>query len=313
VIFIYLAVTFISFIFVFKSADIIIRSSVAIADHYGISRVFIGVVLVGLSTSAPEIFVTAIASVLNKPQIIMGNASGSIAANTGIAMALIFWIASGLPSYNERHQKITDKFTAVNFVFLPAGAACMFFVIRNGISRTGGLILLIALAAYLFLSSKASEEFFKVAETSPAARPFAIFFPALAVLLLSSRVVVWSSANMARLLGISEFVIAVTIIAVGTSIPEIATSISATRDGEYGLAVGDIVGSQAFNLYLLPGIAALFGPLKIDNSRFIFGWMFIILAQLLFFIYVRKIPLRLKASVLFATYILYIISDIKIF
>jgi len=57
----------------------------------------------------------------------------------------------------------------------------------------------------------------------------------------------------------------------------------------------------------------LFGPLKIDNSRFIFGWMFIILAQLLFFIYVRKIPLRLKASVLFATYILYIISDIKIF
>ena len=110
-IFIYLAVTFISFIFVFKSADIIIRSSVAIADHYGISRVFIGVVLVGLSTSAPEIFVTAIASVLNKPQIIMGNASGSIAANTGIAMALIFWIASGLPSYNERHQKITDKFT----------------------------------------------------------------------------------------------------------------------------------------------------------------------------------------------------------
>ena len=126
----YFGVTAVSFIGIFLTADIIVKSSSAIADRYGISHLFIGIALVGLGTSAPEVFVTAIASFLNHPQIVMGNASGSIAANAGVAMALIFWIVSAHKDSGKTY--IADGRTVLlNALFLPVAAALAMWLTRQ--------------------------------------------------------------------------------------------------------------------------------------------------------------------------------------
>jgi len=315
-IFIYLAVSLICFFAVFKSADVLVSSSAAIASHFGIPPVFIGVVLVGIGTSAPEIFVTVIASFSGHPGIVLGNATGSIAANTGIAMAFIFWLIEG-----NRHKATgadaeviqSARFFALNFTFLALGAFVMMFAFAGGISRLSALLLLGLIALYFFLTAKITKKYIipKIRNGNLTVR-FLRFAEALAALIISSKIIVWAVSAFAAELGISEFIIAVTVVALGTSLPEIATSISATRQGELGIAVGELVGSQALNLYFLLGVSALVKPIQIDNSYFVFGWMALLLGELCFLIWMKKIPSRVKAALLFVTYCIYIFMNFRV-
>ena len=102
-----------------------------------------------------------------------------------------------------------------------------------------------------------------------------------------------------------------TLIAVGTSIPEIATSISATRQGKIGIAIGELVGSQALNLYLLLGLASLVRPVEIERPKFIFGWVAFILGELMLLIWLKKIPPKLKALIVLVTYAVYIAFNFR--
>ncbi|PKN00318.1 MAG: hypothetical protein CVU78_01790 [Elusimicrobia bacterium HGW-Elusimicrobia-2] len=313
-IFAYLALTVICFFFVLKAADILVVSSSVIARHYGIPPVFIGVVLVGIGTSAPEIFVTLMASLSSHPEIVLGNASGSIAANTGIAMAVIFWLYDrGIKKASGGDKvAVNNIFIALNFLFLGAGAFGMIFLLKNGIGRTAGIIMLLLMAAYFYLTAMINRKIFSVAVPDRAAgKTFKDFALSLAVLIVCCKVAVASSSQVARLAGISEFIIGLTIIAVGTSLPEIITSLTATKKGEWGLAVGDLVGSQALNLYFLIGLSAIVRPVKMGSSVFFFGWLSIFLGEICFFLWDKKIPSRVKSLVLFATYCAYLFANVR--
>ncbi len=312
-IFLYLALTLICFAVVFKSADILVNSSSLIAERFGIPPVFIGVVLVGVGTSAPEIFVTLAASLSSHPEIVLGNASGSIAANSGLAMAIIFWLydRTWRRASPEDKNGIGFLFIILNFLFLCAGSFGMIFLFRNGISRAWGITMILLMGFYFYLTAEINREFFVSAETRrPVAGPFLYFLLSLALLLVSCKVIVFSSTKVALLAGVSEFIIGLTIIAVGTSLPEIATSLTAMKQGKPGLAVGDLVGSQVLNLYLLLGLSSVVKPLAVGNSLFIFGWLSLFLGEICFFLWDKKIPSRIKSFVLFATYGLYVIFNV---
>ena len=302
------------FFFIFKSADILVSSSSRIAAHYGISPVFIGLVLVGLSTSSPEIFVTAIASYMRHPGIVVGNAAGSIACNAGPAMAVIFYLLK--PEHSDESSAVLKslggRFCLVNGLFLAGGAAVMMFFLQDGVSALKGMALLAVVVLYLFVNSHISKKFAEVPTPEGKIRTsFIKLLCGLAVLLTASRFLVISATSFAGKIGIPEIIIGITLIAVGTSIPEIATSISATRQGKIGIAIGELVGSQALNLYLLLGLAALVRPVAVENSKFIFGWMAFILGELMLLIWLKKIPSKLKALIALFTYAVYIAFNFR--
>ncbi|MFH1352084.1 MAG: sodium:calcium antiporter [bacterium] len=301
----------ICFFFIFKSADILVSSSSRIAAHYGIPPVFIGLVLVGLGTSAPEIFVTAIASYTKHPGVVIGNATGSIACNAGLAMAVIFWLLK--PGEAPADMKaLGSRFCLVNGLFLAGGAAVMMFFLQNGVSPLKGLALLAVVILYLFVNSRISKKFAEV--PAPEGKIWVVLvklFCGLAALVIASKFLVVSATSFAEKIGIPEIIIGITLIAVGTSIPEIATSISATRQGKIGIAVGELVGSQALNLYLLLGLASLIRPFAVENSKHIFGWMAFILGELMLLIWLKKIPSKLKALIALFTYAVYIAFNFR--
>jgi len=313
VIFLYLALTLLCFAVVFKSAGWLVNSSSRIAERFGIPPVFIGVVLVGVGTSAPEIFVTLAASLSSHPGIVLGNASGSIAANSGLAMAVIFWLydKSFRMAAPGDKRGIGTPFIVLNFLFLCAGSVAMIFLFKNGISRAAGAALLVLTVFYFYVTAKINSEFFVSVETKrPVAAQFLYFVLSLAVLLVSCRAIVFTASKVALLAGVSEFIIGMTIIAVGTSLPEIATSLTAMRQGKPGLAVGDLVGSQVLNLYLLLGLSSAVKPLAVGNSLFVFGWLSVFLGEICFFLWDKKIPPRIKSFVLFFTYAVYLFANV---
>ncbi|MCD6413978.1 MAG: sodium:calcium antiporter [Elusimicrobia bacterium] len=306
ILFFYFLVAFLCFYIVFKSADVLVESSSGIARHFGISDVFIGLVLVALGTSAPEIFVTGFASFLGHPDIVVGNATGSIAANTGVAFAIIFLLVGKKGKLADEEKFLSGKFCSVNALFLLPGSVAMIFVARDGISRVEGFVFIVVIAVYFFANSKISAKFAEIPDSKGGAfNLFLKFFFSILTLALASRGVVWSAGAFARGAGISEFVIAITMIAFGTSVPEIATSITAMRKGKIGIAVSELVGSQALNLYLLLGVSSLVRPVTVKNPDFAFGWTFIFLLELFVFLRLKKMA-KLKAAVLLGTYAVYL-------
>jgi cation:H+ antiporter len=312
--FFYFAVAFLCFYIVFKSADILVESSSKIARHFGISEVFIGLILVGLGTSAPEIFVTGFASFLRHPDIVVGNATGSIAANSGFALAVVFFLMKKKKKedvFTKEEKFLSGDFCLINAVFLLLGSAAMIFLFRDGISRVEGSVLLVVLVFYFFANSKISREYAEVPSPEGSAYVlFVKFFAALLILAVSARGVVWSASVIARSIGVSEFIIGITMVAFGTSLPEIATSVTATRKGKIGIAVAEIVGSQALNLYLLLGISSLIKPVRVENSVFAFGWTFFFLLELFIFIWLKNMSPRIEAAALFLSYAVYLVSGI---
>jgi len=297
----YLSAAVIAFFFVSKSADIFVKNCVIIARHFGVSPVLIGVVLVSIATSSPEIVVTGLASFLGKSDVVVGNASGSIAANSCIALALIFLLTRG-SYYSEKKgdKKVDTKFNLLNLVFLIPGTVVVFF-----------LILIVALYFYFNTVLGISHGIPKVREEK-IGRVFLNFFLSILLLFVSSRAGLWAAVNFAKNIGVSQFLISVLLIAFGTSIPEIATSISATRQGEVGLAISELIGSQALNLFLLFGVASLVKPVFCPKPNFVFGWILFILSITFLFIFWKKPKNVLKAFILFVVYGVYIYTIFSI-
>jgi len=312
--FIYLLAAVVAFFFVSKSSEIFVKNCVIIARHFGVSPVLIGVGVVSIATSSPEIVVTAIASFLGKSDVVVGNASGSIAANSCVALALIFFLAKG-SYYSEKKgdKKVDTKFNLVNLFFLIPGTIFVFFLSRGGISRIEGLFLLLIVLLYFYFNIRigTAYEIPKVTQEKIGI-VFLKFCLSILLLFVSSRAGLWAAVNFAKNIGVSQFLISVFLIAFGTSIPEIATSISATRQGELGLAISELIGSQALNLFLLFGVASLIKPVSCPNPYFVFGGILLILSITFLLIFYRKLKNSLKAIILLAVYGVYIYANLLI-
>jgi cation:H+ antiporter len=245
------------------SADRFVDGASAIADRAGLSPMLIGLTIVSVGTSAPEILISVMSALADSGELAVGNALGSNIANIGLALGATLVITDiGL----RRSTIFTDLPLLVIVVLITWGLLSDY-----QLSLGDSLILLTLLVLFflrIFRQARIADSNGQ-AQDIPAmgmARAWASFLGGLLLLIGSSRVLVWSASNIALSLGVSELVIGLTIVAVGTSLPELAASIASALKGQADMAIGAIVGSNMFNILLVLAIPGLWGDLSLPSA-----------------------------------------------
>ena len=244
-------------------ADSFVNGAAGIARNLGVSPLLIGLTVVGLGTSAPEILVSTMASIQGNPGLSIGNALGSNITN----IALILGATALIAPLTVHSDTLHREYPVMLLVTL--GAAGL--MLDQSLTLTDGVILLVALfvvmgwIVHLGLQRKADDPMIREMEDElPSAMPtpkaVMWFIIGLAVLLASSRLLVWGAVNIATTFGISDLVIGLTIVAIGTSLPELAASIASAMKNEHDLAIGNIIGSNIYNLLAVLCIPGLLSP-----------------------------------------------------
>ena len=245
------------------SADRFVDGASAIADRAGLSPMLIGLTIVSVGTSAPEILISVMSALADSGELAVGNALGSNIANIGLVLGATLVITDiGL----RRSTVFTDLPLLVIVVLITWG------LLSDYQLSLGDSLILLTLLVLFFLrvfrqTSIADSN--GQAQDIPAmgmVRAWASFLGGLLLLIGSSRVLVWSASNIALSLGVSELVIGLTIVAVGTSLPELAASIASALKGQADMAIGAIVGSNMFNILLVLAIPGLWGDLSLPGA-----------------------------------------------
>lgn len=258
------------FVFLIFSADYFVKGTSAIARNFGISPLIIGLTIVGLGTSAPEILVATIASLQGNTGLATGNAIGSNIANIGLVLGATALITPIFIQSSLLKRELP--------ILLAASIGSYLLVIDGDLSRLDGFILISGLAAFLYWLARSAKqsklesvdvldvEFSdEIPNNIPNNKAFMFFLLGLIGLIGSSKLLVWSAVNIATLFGVSDLVIGLTIVAIGTSLPELAASITSVLKKEPDLAVGNIIGSNAFNLLAVFCVPGLIQPGAIDT------------------------------------------------
>lgn len=253
------------------SADRFVTGAASVARHFGMPPLLIGMVIVGFGTSAPELVVSALASVQGNPGIALGNAYGSNITN----IALILGLTALLNPIAVQSQVLRKELPLLMMVTLLAA-----WQLYDGeLSRVDAIVLLLVFAALMGWSilqgmrrkrDHLAVEVDEVMEVHPLPlRPAVIMLLlGLVLLLVSSRVLVWGAVDIAQTFGVSDLIIGLTVIAVGTSLPELASSLVATRNGDHDIALGNVLGSNLFNTLAVMGIAGSIHPLAVGPEVF---------------------------------------------
>ena len=244
------------------------------AKKLGISPLIIGLTLVAYGTSAPELVVSVDAALLGQGGISIGNVVGSNICNIALILGLCAVIT---PLTVNRAMLKSD----VPVMALTAVAFCLIYWWQDGIGRLGGAILFAGFVLYnakVIIGAKKEAALNNSVETvteedgDKAEKPLYLYLLlavlGLVVLVLGSKAFLRGAIEIAKLTGLSETVIGLTIVAVGTSLPELATSVVAAIKGERDIAIGNVVGSNIFNILLIMGVAPLIAPLTGANIQF---------------------------------------------
>jgi cation:H+ antiporter len=253
------------------SADRFVEGSAVTARHFGMPPLLIGMVIVGFGTSAPEMVVSAISASQGNPGIALGNAYGSNITNIALILGLtallspigvhsqvlrkelpILTVITGLAAWQVWDGEIT-RIDAV--VLLGVFAGLMSWTIWQGMQKKADA-----------LGSEMEQEL--AVHAMPLRRAVVWLGVGLVLLIVSSRMLVWGAVEIAHGLGVSDLIIGLTIVAVGTSLPELASSIIATRKGEHDIALGNVLGSNLFNTLAVVGIAGTIHPMSVGPEVF---------------------------------------------
>lgn len=250
-------------------ADRFVRGAAATARNLGVAPLLIGLTVVAFATSAPEILVSVVAALRGEPGLAFGNAIGSNIVNIG----LVLGCTAMLRPIELRSATLRREMPALLAVSLLTVSLFLDrYVSRiDGFVMLTGLIIVMIWLARLGMRSSASDplsEDFEAEIPKHFSMKMAIFWAAvgLVTLLIGADLLVDGSIEIARALGVSEVVIGVTLVAFGTSLPELAVSVASVMKNEYGLAIGNIVGSNIFNLLAVIGVAAAIAPAAVAPS-----------------------------------------------
>ncbi len=263
-IFLYAAAILGGFIALAWSADHLVKGSCELAQLWNVPHFAIGVVILGFGTSLPELLVSAIAAAQNSGGIAIGNAVGSNIAN----IALILGVSALLAPLTADRLVVRRDLPLILF----ASAAVFLALSDLALSRLEGGLLLLALLGvigWIVRSGQASAPIISSSQTS--SMPHAVLWTLLSLLLLlgSAWVLVWGSTGLARSFGISELVIGLTLIAIGTSLPELAASVASLRHpAGSSLILGNVIGSNLFNTLGVVGLPAVIRPFSVDSMLF---------------------------------------------
>lgn len=252
-------------ILVVWSADRFVDGAAAIARHLGMPSLLIGMVIVGFGTSAPEMAVSVLAASAGNPGLALGNAYGSNIAN----IALILGVTALLSPIAVHSRVVRKELPILTGVTLLAIAQ----LLDGWVSRGDALVLLAVFSALMVwsianglrdaadaLATQTAAEL--SAHPMTPARGWLLAIGGLLLLLAASRLLVWGAVEIATALGVSDLVIGLTVVAVGTSLPELAAAIAATRKGESDIALGNVIGSNLFNTLAVVGLAGAIAPIE---------------------------------------------------
>ncbi len=251
------------------SADRFVTGASLTAKYFGMSPLLIGILIVGFGTSAPEMVVSIISSLQGNSEIALGNAYGSNIANISLILGTTAIIS---PIY--LNSTILKKELPILTIVT---SFCLFQALDNKISFLDSVVLLILFLFLTFWSIKESvgkhdDSFSKEMEVknqdkkTSLKKSFFILFIGLIFLIISSKILVWGAVEIAKAIGLSDMIIGLTIVAIGTSLPELASSIIATKKGEHDIAFGNVIGSNLFNTLVVVGIAGIVRPFNISNE-----------------------------------------------
>lgn len=254
------------------SADKFVDGAVGIAEYCGMSTLLIGMVIVGFGTSAPELTVSALSAAQGNPELALGNAYGSNIANIALILGATALISPILM------QRSVIRGDLLNLLVI--SILSLILVWDGSVVRWNGILLLAVFAVTMAFSIRREMRKAKTGKgeglplasasqgessATPSEKSLgkSILWLVLGLLLLvaSSRALVWGAVAIARTLGVSDLLIGLTIVAIGTSLPELASSIAAARKGENDLALGNIIGSNLFNTLAVVGLAATVSPM----------------------------------------------------
>ncbi|CAH1386133.1 calcium/sodium antiporter [Candidatus Nitrotoga sp. M5] len=281
------------------SADRFVEGSAFTARYFGMPPLLVGMVIVGLGTSAPEMVVSAIAASQGNPGIALGNAYGSNISNIALILGL-----TALISPITVHSQVLRKELPILIAITALAAYQMW---DGELTRNDALVLLgvffILMAWIIWQGLRTKSDTLGVEtegeiEASTMSIGRAVFWLVIGLILLiiSSRILVWGATSIARGFGVSDLIIGLTIIAIGTSLPELASSLIATRKGEHDIALGNVLGSNIFNTLAVVGIAGVIHPMSVEPevlSRDILV-MAVLTVSLFFICYGFRVPGRIN-------------------
>lgn len=296
------------------SADKFVEGAAATAKHMGMPTLLIGMVIIGFGTSAPELAVSAMAAADGNPGLALGNGYGSNITN----MALIVGLTAVIAPIAVHSQVIRKELPLLVILTLIAGAQ----LLDGELTRLDGWVLLGVFTAVMGWSifqglrgkgdTLAGETDAQMGSNlMPMKNAIIWLIIGLILLVVSSRLLVWGAVTIAQSLGVSDLVIGLTIVAIGTSLPELASALAAVRKNEHDLILGNILGSGIFNTLAVVGLAAVIQPLSVDAEVLYRDWtlMLALTVGLLVMGFGltgwRKVISRFDGSILLLVYVAY--------
>ncbi len=265
-----------------RASSVVVDSAARLSRFFNISQLALGFVLLSASTSLPELAISVVSSSLGEGAVAAGNVFGSNIAN------ILLILGAGASLYGMRINKADLK--DIGLVLLVTTVISAYIVFNSTVSRNAlgfheGIALLVIFGAYIWHVMRrknfdGTDENGRISKKQ-ALRAFFLFGGGVVVVLVSSSFVVNSAVSLAKFLGIAESFIGATVIAIGTSLPELSVDLQAIRKKHYGIALGDAIGSNMMNITLVLGTAALINPISITIPVFIAALLFAVIANIL--------------------------------
>ncbi len=289
---------------VLKSADWLTNGAVGLATKLGISQIVIGLTIVAIGTSMPEFFVSIVSAIKGTPDLAVGNIVGSNIFNVLLIVGVAATVA---PIAIQRATVRRDIPIAI-----VASIMLTFMMLDDNISRIDALILFAAFIAFIWITlrnskNNANEKDASTEKVIPTWKSVLFIIFGLVGLVLGSNIFVDNASSLAHGWGISDAVIGLTIVAGGTSLPELATSAVAARKGDSGIAIGNVLGSNVFNILMILGLTGIISPMHIQNITYIDMTVMVISMALFWMFSFTKLRVeRWEGCVLIACFLGYI-------
>lgn len=289
---------------VLKGADILTEGASAVARRMNVPEIIIGLTIVAAGTSAPELFVSLVSALNGTPDLAVGNVVGSNTMNCMLIVGVAAMVA----------PMIISRSTVKKDIPFSVGASVLLMLIAfdSFLGRIDGILLLIGFVvfmAYTLTQARKgqTEQVEEVKQLNPWLSAFYIV-AGLALLVVGSNLFVDSASSVAASLGVSEGVIGLTVVAGGTSLPELATSVVAARKGQSAIAIGNVIGSNVFNILLILGLTATISPMQIEGITTIdMAVMLLSVTLVWLFSFTRFTVERWEGAVLVVGYLVYIV------
>ncbi|SDG26400.1 cation:H+ antiporter [Methanolobus vulcani] len=308
------ALLLVSLVMITKGADWFVESAVTISEKSGIPKIIIGATIVSFATTAPEFTVSAMAAYLNHVEMTVGNAVGSAICNIGLVLGGVI-VIKAIPV--ELHG-----FTRKSG-FMLGSALLLFAVSYDGVvSSFDGILLLLVFIGFLYYNYRlqsavfdGNEEFREKVPLSQLKKDILLFIAGALLVVIGSRILVDAGITIAEWLGVPEMIIALTLVALGTSLPELITAVSATLKGHQDISIGNILGANTMDIALILGASSQIRPLTIlpQSLNYDFPFMIALMIILIIFGITGKKLERWEGAIILGVYFGYVAGLFTLF